>query len=338
MLSFILRRLGLSVLVVFGVTLITFVIARLVPIDPAALYAGPRPTTAAIAAARIKLNLDRPLPVQFASFLSDLVHGNLGISLHTHRQISADIVVYLPPTLELVLVSSFIALTVGVILGMLTGANANSWFDHLGRVLALAGVALPVFWLGLVLQLIFFGWLGWLPLSSRVSTDTSILNPIERITGLYLVDAALTGNWSGWLDAAIHLVLPAIVLATYPFSVIFRIVRASTLETLTERFILAAQARGVPRTTLVFRHVLKNALAPSLNVLGMSFVYSLTGSVLVELIFAWPGLGRYITDAIMNVDFPVIIAVTLLVSIFWSLINLITDVAQAWLDPRVKLR
>jgi peptide/nickel transport system permease protein len=336
--SFIVRRLLLALLVIFGVTVLTFVAARLVPADPAALYAGPRPNTAAIEAARAKLGLDRPLPLQFVSFVSDLAHGDLGISLKTHRPIMQDLIAFLPPTLELVLVSTCIALIGGVFLGLLAGVAAGSWFDHLSRVIALAGVALPVFWLGLALQLVFFGWLGWLPLSGRVSTDTAILNPIQRITGLYLIDAALTGNWEGWRDAAAHLILPAVVLATYPLSVIFRLVRAAALETLAEPYILAARARGVSRVVLLLKHVLKNALVPSLNVLGMAFVYSLTGAVLVELIFAWPGLGRYITDAILNVDFPVVVAVTLLMSVVWSLINLATDIAQAWLDPRVKLR
>lgn len=336
--SFVARRLLLALVVIFGVTVLTFVAARLVPADPAALYAGPRPTTTAIAAARAKLGLDRPLPLQFTAFLSDLAHGDLGTSLKTHRPIIQDLVAFLPPTLELVLASMSIALIGGVFLGLLAGAASGSWFDHLSRVIALAGVALPVFWLGLVLQLVFFGWLGLLPLSGRVSTDTAILNPIQRITGLYLIDAALTGNWEGWRDAAAHLILPAVVLATYPLSVIFRLMRAATLETLAEPFILAARARGVARAALLFKHTLKNALVPSLNVLGMAFVYSLTGAVLVELIFAWPGLGRYITDAIMNVDFPVIVAVTLLMSVIWSLINLVTDIVQARLDPRVKLR
>ena len=313
---YILRRLVLAILVIFGVTLITFVIARLVPGDPAALYAGPRPTTAQV----------------------NVVRGDWGISFKTHQPIGQDLVAYVPPTLELVLAGSLVALLGGVILGVLAGASAGSGFDRVCRVMALSGVAMPVFWLGLILQLVFFRWLDWLPLAGRVSNDILLFNPIERVTGLNLIDAALMGNWEGWRDAALHLVLPAFVLALYPLAVTFRMMRAAMIETLSEPFILAARARGVSRLMLLFRHSLKHALVPSLNVLGMSLVYSLTGAVLVELIFAWPGLGRYVTEAILTVDFPVIIAMTLLMSIAYSLINLATDIAQALLDPRILLK
>lgn len=337
MARFLIRRLVSALFVVVGVSILTFVVARLAPSDPAALYAGRRQTVQQIEAARIKLGLDQPLPVQYARFVAELLRGDLGISLKTKRPIGQDILIYLPPTLELVFASFLMAALVGIPLGAIAGANANRWFDHAGRAIAIIGVSIPVFWLALILQSVFFGDLRLLPLSGRVSNEIDLFNPITRITGLNLIDAAITGNWAGWMDAARHLVLPAIVLAAYPVCLLFRLTRAAMIETMAENYIVAARARGVARFRLLFKHALRNAMTPALNALGLVFAYSLTGAVLVETIFAWPGLGRYVTDAILGGDFPIIIVVTLLVTLCYVGVNLIIDLVQAWLDPRVRL-
>lgn len=334
MARYLLRRLIGALAVLVSVSVVTFVVARLLPSDPAALYAGRRQTVEQIEAARIKLGLDQPLPVQYGRFVADVLRGDLGISFKTKRSIGQDILSLLPPTLELVFASIVLSALVGIPLGAIAGAYAGRWVDRAGRAVAAIGIAVPIFWLALILQLVFFGELGLLPLSGRVSNDLDLFNPITKITGLNLVDAALTGNWEGWLDAARHLVLPAFVLAVYPICLLFRLTRAAMIEALAEQYIVAARARGVPRFRLLFKHAFKNALIPALNALGLVFAASLTGAVLVETIFAWPGLGRYVTDAILAVDFPVIIAVTLVVTVCYVVVNLITDLIQVWLDPR----
>ena len=336
--AYLLRRLALALLVIVSASGVTFLVARVVPSDPAALYAGQRPTAEQIAAARERLGLDRPLYVQYLRFLGDVLRGNLGTSYKTRHAILTDIRAFLPATLELVSASTLLALVVGIPAGVLAGARRGSWFDHASRLLSIAGVSLPTFWLALILQLLFFGRLGLLPLSARISNETALFNPIQTITGFHLVDAVITRNGAGWRDAALHLILPALTLATYPIGLTLRMTRAAMIEVLSEKYIVAARAQGLPERTILFRYALKNAITPTLTVLGLSFAYSLTGAFLIEVIFSWPGLGKYVTDAILNVDFPVIVSVTLVVTVFYVFINLGVDLLQAMLDPRVALR
>jgi len=335
--EYIVRRLALAVLVLFSVSVITFVIARIVPSDPAALWVGPRPTEEQIAQARLELGLDQPLYIQYVRYVSDLLHGDLGVSVKTHQPILRDLKTYLPATMELVLFGMLMALTIGIPLGVLSGAKRNSLLDHTSRLVAIAGVSMPTFWLGLLLQLLFFGKLGLLPLGGRVDRSISLYNPVQQITGFYLLDTVLTGNWVALKDSLIHLVLPAFTLATYAIGLTIRMTRSTMIEVLEEKYIMAARAAGLPERTILFRLALKNAIIPTLTVLGLSFVYSLTGAILVEVIFSWPGLGTYVTNAILNVDFPVIMAVTLVVTVFYVFINLFLDLLQAALDPRVTL-
>lgn len=336
--AYLLRRLALALLVLVSVSAVTFLVARVVPSDPAALYAGQRPTAEQIAAARERLGLDRPLYIQYARFITDLLRGDLGTSYKTKHAIAADIRTFLPATLELVVVSTLLALVVGVPAGVIAGARRGGWFDHASRLLSIAGVSIPTFWLALILQLVFFGRLGLLPLSSRLSNDIALFSPIETITGFYLVDAILTRNWAAWRDAALHIVLPSFTLATYPIGLTLRMTRAAMIEVLSEKYIVAARAQGIPERSILFQYALKNALVPTLTVLGLSFVYSLTGAFLVEVIFSWPGLGKYVTDSILNVDFPVIVSTTFVVTVFYVFINLGVDLLQAALDPRVVLK
>jgi len=335
--EYIVRRLALAVLVLFSVSVITFIIARVVPSDPAAAWVGPRPTQEQIAQARRKLGLDQPLYVQYLRYVSSLLRGDLGVSVKTHQPILQDLKTYLPATMELVLFGMLMAITIGIPLGVLSGAKRNSLLDHASRLVAIAGVSMPTFWLGLLLQLLFFGKLGWLPLGARVDRDISLYNPVQQITGFYLIDTLLTGNWVALKDSLIHLILPAFTLATYAIGLSIRMTRSTMIEVLEEKYIMAARAAGLPERTILFRLALKNAITPTLTVLGLSFVYSLTGAILVEVIFSWPGLGTYVTNAVLNVDFPVIMAVTLVVTVFYVFINLFLDLLQAALDPRVTL-
>ncbi len=336
--EYILRRLMLALLVLFGVSLVTFIIARVVPSDPAALWVGPRPTLEQLAAARAKLGLDQPLPVQYLRYLGSLLRGDLGVSIKTHQPIIQDLRAYLPATLELVLVGMAMAVFIGIPLGVLSGARRNSLLDHFSRLLAVAAVSIPTFWLGLLLQILFFRELRWLPISGRVSIETTLYQPIRTLTGFYLVDSLITRNWPAFSDALLHIILPAFTLATYAIGLSIRMTRSTIVEVLEEKYIVAARAAGLPERTVLFRLALKNAIVPTLTVLALSFVYSLTGAILVEVIFSWPGLGSYVTAAVLSADFPVIMAVTLIVTAFYVVINLLLDLVQAALDPRVVLR
>jgi peptide/nickel transport system permease protein len=335
--EYLVRRLGLGVLVVLGALMITFIVSNVVPGDPARLYLGSRATPEKLAQARHDLGLDQPLPLQFVSYVSRIVHGELGISLLTKRPISEDIKIRLPATLELVISAMVLALVVGLPVGVLGAARRGKSFDQVSRLATIGGVSVPSFWLALILQLIFFLYLRWLPLGGRISNEVMLAHPIRSITGFYLIDAAVTGNWVAWWDALVHLILPVVVLATYPISLVVRMTRASMIEVLSETYITAARASGLSEREILFKLALKNAIMPTLTVMGLLFAYSITGSVLVEVVFTWPGLGSYMADGILNSDIYVLFAVTLVVTLIYIGINLVVDVFQAAIDPRVRL-
>ena len=331
------RRLALAALVLVSVSVITFFISRVVPSNPAAKWVGPHPTKEQIAAASIKLGLDKPLYAQYFMYMGDLSRGDFGVSVRSHQPIIKDLKTYLPATLELVVVGTIIAVVIGIPLGVFSGAKKNSLLDHLSRLLAIAGVSMPTFWMGLLLQLFFFGKLGILPLGSRVDNAISIYHPVQQITGFYLIDTLVTGNLPAFRNSLVHIILPAFTLGTYAIGLTIRMTRSTMIEVLEEGYITAARAAGIPERTVLFRLALKNAIIPTLTVVALSFVYSVTGAILVEVIFSWPGLGRYVTEAILGVDFPVIMAVTLVVTVLYVFVNLFMDLLQAFLDPRVSL-
>ena len=336
-LEYIAKRLALAVLVLLSVSIITFIISRIVPSDPAALWVGPHPTKEQMAAARIKLGLDKPLYVQYFRYMSDLLHGDFGVSVQSHQPILTDLKTYLPATLELVITAMMIAVLIGIPLGVLSGAKRGSLLDHASRLVAVAGVSMPTFWLGLLLQFLFFGRLKLLPVSSRVDRGISLYHPVQQITGFYVIDSLVSGNWSALRSTLVHLILPAFTLSTYAIGLTIRMTRSTMIEVLEEAYITAARAAGIPEHTILFRLALKNAIVPTLTALALSFVYSLTGAILVEVIFGWPGLGSYVTRAILSIDFPVIMAVTLVITVFYVFINLFLDILQTFLDPRVTL-
>ena len=336
-LDYIIRRLAMAVLVLISVSIITFFVARVIPSDPAAAWVGAHPTQEQIARARELLGLDRPLYVQYLLYMAYLLRGDLGTSVRTHQSVASDLKTFLPATLELVLAAMLIAVVLGLPLGVLSGANKGSWLDHGTRLISVAGVSMPTFWLGLIFQLIFFSWLGILPLGGRISTEVALFHSVEQITGFYLIDSVITGNWVALKDALLHLILPAFTLSTFAIGLTIRMTRSTMIEVLSEKFILAARAAGIPERTVLFVLTLKNAIVPTITLLGLTFVYSLTGAILVEVIFSWPGLGSYVTDAVLSLDFPVIVSVTLVVTVFYVLVNLLLDLTQAMIDPRVSL-
>jgi peptide/nickel transport system permease protein len=237
----------------------------------------------------------------------------------------------------LVLVSMIITLMIGIPLGVLSGAWKDSPVDHFSRVFAVVNVSMPVFWLALLLQLLFVRQLGWLPLGARVSKEIAIITPIEQITGFYLVDTALAGNWAAFRDVLRHLILPGLALASYGVGLTIRMIRATMVEVLQQKYITAAWAAGLTRREVFFRQALKNAIVPTLMVLSLNFVWQISGAMLVEIVFRWPGLGRYLVDAILMIDFPIVVSVALVVTIFYVLTNLFVDLLQAVIDPRVSL-
>jgi len=335
--KYLIRRLCWSIVVLFSVSVITFFIARVIPSDPAAAWVGAHSTPELIAKARHDLMFDQPLYVQYFHYMDGLLHGNLGISIKSHRPIIMDIKTYLPATLELVIASMILAMVIGIPLGVLSGSNKGKLIDHCSRIVAVAGVSIPTFWLGLLLQLLFFRHLRILPIAGRVSNLVALTTPVKQITGFYLIDSLLTSNWSAFGDVSLHLILPAFTLGIYALGLAIRMTRSTIIEVLNERYIMAASIAGVPKRTILYVLALKNAIVPTLNVLGLSFVYSITGAILVEVVFAWPGLGSYVTNAVLGLDFPVIVSVTLIVTVFYVLIIMVLDLLQAVIDPRIVL-
>ncbi len=335
--SYLLRRLMLSVLVLLGVLMVTFLVSRVIPGDPARLYVGTRASETALVEVRKQLGLSDPLPRQFMSYVSSSVRGDFGYSYRTKRPILDDLKMKLPATMELVVVAMILAMAIGIPAGVLAAADHDGQLDRFLRVLSIAGVSMPAFWLALLMQLVFFLWLGWFPLGGRVSQTILLTSPIKTITGFWLFDSAITGNWAAFRDAAWHIVLPAVVLATFPISLVVRMMRASMLEVLSETYVAAARAAGIGETQILFRLALKNAIVPTLTVMGLVFAFLVTGAVLVESIFLWPGVGSYMLDAILNNDVPVLFAVTLVVTVIYIMVNFLVDMLQMVLDPRIRL-
>lgn len=331
------RRGALSVVVILGVVVIVFFLSHVVPANPAGLWAGPRAREADLLRARAELHLDDPLPVQFYHYLADLFAGNFGVSLRTHSPVLADLGQSLPATFELITAALGLAIVVGIPLGVVAGIRRGTWVDHGSRIAAIGGVSVPSFWLAVVLQLVFVSWLGLLPISGYVSDYLLIAYPVRRITGSVLLDALLQGNFAVFFDGLRHMVLPAVTLAAYPIGLVARMVRTMMIEALGENYVRTARAYGLPRNLIHYRYALKNAISPAIVALGLSFAYSLIGAFLIENIFSWPGVGRYAYLSVVTFDYPAILAISVVVSIFYVVVNLGVDLIQAVLDPRIVL-
>jgi len=337
-LEFILRRIGTSLFVLIGVSIITFFIARVVPANPAVLYIGPKARQEDIDRVTKQLGLDKPLPIQYVVYMNELFHGDLGTSISTKKPITDELAGRIPATLELLFSGMFVAILLGVPLGVLSARSQGRFFDVLVRILSIAGVSMPAFFLGLILQIVFFRNLELLPLAGRVDADLRFTNPLTSITNFILVDSFLTGNWITLKDAFLHLILPSLTLAAYPMGLIARMTRAAMLETLEQDYIRTARAYGIKQYVIIYLYALKNAINPTLTVIGLTFAFALTGTFFVEIIFNWPGLGLFTVRSLLNLDYPAIMGMTLFGSIGYVLINLIVDLLQALVDPRISLR
>lgn len=335
-LDYLLRRAMASLLVIAGVLVLTFFAARIAPSDPARLYAGQRARPQQVEEVRVRLGLDRPLPQQFIHYLAALLAGDWGDSFKTKRSVREDLALFVPATLELLLAGFTLALAIGLPLGVAAGMRAGGVFDRSISILAILGASAPVFALALLLQQLFAGQLHWLPLGGRLDAGVSMAHPVAQYSGFLLLDAAVTGNWLAWRDAAAHLILPAVVVAIYPLCLILRMTRAALASELHAPYIVVARAKGLPTRQIVLHHALRGALLPVLTVSGVAFAYAFTGSILVELLFRWPGVGFYVTDAIVSRDFPVIVAVTLVSTLIFVWVTFAIDVLHHFLDPRTR--
>ncbi len=331
---YLVRRLLSTLFILAGILALTFFLSRVLPGDPARLLAGPRASAEVVERVRQINGLDLPVHQQFINYAARLFEGDLGTSIVTRRPVLADILQYFPATLELVLATFLISSTLGVAIGMVTAVKAGQPTDYVGRAVAIAGLSVPDFWVGILAQLIFFATLSVLPFGGRLPTGMS--GP-EFITGLYTIDALLAGDWGLFKQSAWHLVLPASVLSLASTGLLVRIVRASALEVLNQDYVRMARAKGISPWRLYSRHVLSNALLPVVTFMGLLLGLLLSGAVLVELIFAWPGIGRYTATAISSSDYNAIMGVTVVVATAYVLINLVVDLLYARLDPRVQL-
>lgn len=337
MLRFIVSRVASAVLVLLVLTIVVFVLARIIPADPASVYAGPRAPLEELDRIREELGYERPLIVQYFSLLLGLVTGDWGDSLVTRRPVLAEFATRLPATVELLVCAIAFALIAGVVLGIIATKRPGKIVDGIVRFLAIGGISVPVFWLGLLLQILFVNNLGILPATGQFSRELVYISPIVSVTGFPLFDSFITGNWVAWSDGLAHLILPTITLAAYPMGLIARMTRASMLEVQGQDYVFTAQAYGLHERMIRWRLALKNAIPPTLTVTGLSAAYALTGTFFVEVVFNWPGIGHFAVTAMTQVDYPVIIAITMLGAAGYLVANLIVDIAQAKIDPRVRL-
>jgi len=336
--TYLARRAVLAVVVVAGVIILTFMVAHVVPGDPAATWAGPHASAGQVAAARRFLGLDRPLPVQLAAYFGGIATGNWGVAIHTHRPVLSDLATVAPASLELVIAALIIALAAGVPLGLVSARWPGRPIDHAIRTGSILGVSMPIFWMALIFQLVFSQRLHLLPVAGEYSPGLLFTSPLARHTGFGVVDALLTGNWAMLGSTLSHLVLPALVVAAYPAGLLARMVRAQVLDTVGETHVQMARALGFGERAVFGRYLMKLAANPVSAVVALVFGYSLVNTFLVESIFDWPGLGSYATASIGTLDTPAIMGVTLFIAIVYVLANLVVDIFQAGLDPRIRLR
>ena len=334
MLAYIIRRILLLIPTLLGISIIIFLMMHITPGDPAELLLGERATEPALEALREHLGLNEPLYVQYGMFLKRLMKGDLGETIWTRQKVWIEVKQRFPATIELSLAAMLISTFLGIILGIISATKQYSVFDYVSMLGALVGVSMPIFWLGLVLMLIFSLHLGWFPMSGRLSVGIDL----DTITNFYILDALLTRNWAAFKDTLWHITLPAITLGTIPIAIVARMTRSSMLEVLRQDYIKTAKAKGLSPRVVVLKHALRNALIPVITVIGLMFGILLAGAILTETIFAWPGVGKWLYDAVLQRDYMVIQGGTLFVAGIFVIINVIVDVLYAVINPRISVQ
>lgn len=319
-------------IVLFGVTLLTFVLSHVIPADPIRAAAGPYARSDQIEKLRKEFGMDKPLTIQYLSYLQRLAHGDLGISIHTRRPVLNDLLHFFPATLEVTIIAAFLMLAIGIPLGVVSATHENHFLDNLSRLFSLAGVSSPMFWVALLLQLLFFAKLHLLPADGRLD----LLTPVPpTFTGMYTIDSLLAGQLSAFYEALRHIILPSVTLAYGSLAVLTRVVRSSMLEVLHKDYIRTARSKGVSEKRVIYRHAFRNSLISTVTLLGMQVASLLGGVFVVEVVFSWPGIGFYAVRAILAMDFPAIMGVTLLATFIFTAANLIVDLLYPFLDPRI---
>lgn len=334
--SYVLRRLLGLVPVLFGITLLVFLFLQLIPGDPAQAILGERGTPEQLEALREKLGLNKPLYVQYLTFVKNILTGDLGTSAVSTIPVAEELKRRWPATFELALAATLVAVVFGIPVGILAAVRKNSLLDTLSMSLSLVGVSMPVFWLGLLLVYLFAVNLHWLPTGGRLSTDLAI--DFRPITGFLVLDGMLALKPEVLMDALRHLILPALTLGTIPLAILTRITRSAMLEVLSQDYVRTARAKGLAERQVILKHALKNALLPVVTIVGLQFGTLLGGAILTETIFSWPGIGSYIYEGILNRDYPVVQAGVLVVATVFVLVNLLVDLSYALLDPRIQYR
>lgn len=332
MLHYLAKRLFLLLFTLLGLSVVIFVISHIAPGDPARLAAGPFATAEMVEHLKEKLGLDKPLLEQYGIFLTQLLKGDLGQSIRTRRSVREDLARFFPATLELVLVSLSFAVLTGILLGVLSAVHQNRWIDHLSRLVSISGLGLPSFWLALMLQLLFVLELDLLPGGGRIGM---IVPRPTSITRLFLIDSLLTGNWVVFKSALRHIILPALSLSFPALASIIRISRADVLDTLSQDFVTTARAKGLVERLVIWKHVLKNSLISTVTMIGLRFGWMLGGTILVETVFDWPGVGLYAVTSATHSDFQPIMGAALLIGLSFAIANLIVDLSYTILDPRI---
>ena len=332
MLPFLLRRALHAVPTLFGLLIVTFLLIRIVPADPAAALAGDNATPQQIENIRHQYGFDRPIVEQLVLYLGQVLRFNFGESQYSHRPVGMDIRQRLPATLELTAAALLIATGLGIPLGVIAGVYHNRWPDFLLRVISITGVAVAAFWFAIMLQLLFAMQLEWLPLRGRLGDG---IVPPPDLTGSLILDSLLAGRWDALWDALRHLVLPAVTLSLGGLATITRFIRAGLLETMQKDFVLYERAVGYPRRRLIWIYVLRNSVTAAVTQIGLLFGALIAGAVVVEAIFDWPGIGNYAVLAILTADYKVMLAVTLLIGVIYTVVNILTDLVHGLLDPRL---
>ena len=335
MIKLVVRRLLAALPNLAGVIVITFLLTRAIPGDPAAYFAGGAATQEAVEQVRRQLGLDRPLIEQFFRYVGSLAHGDLGLSLTTGQPVLQELLARLPASLELVLLSLLLACAVAIPLGVAAATRPGSWVDQLARLITTAGVSLPTFFTGLLLAYVFYFLLGWAP--SPLGRLDPMFSPPPPLTGLYLIDAALAGDGALWWAAFRQLMLPVATMTIFVLAPIARMTRASMLSVLGSDFVRTARASGLSPTTVLVRYALRNALLPVVTTLGMVFGFMIGSSVVIEKVFGWPGVGSYAIDALTASDYAPVQGFVLTMGILFVLLNLLIDVLYVVIDPRVKI-
>jgi peptide/nickel transport system permease protein len=333
---FVVRRFAALVLLTIGITAVTFVLTQLVPSNAVATNLGEQAAgdPAAVAAFKEHYGLDKPLPQRYLLYVGHLLQGDLGQSSLTHNSVRSDLAQFIPATAELALYSVLFAAIVGISFGVLAAFRRNRPTDHVLRVTSLAGISMPTFWIALVALYVGFYKLGWFPGAGRLDPGVT---PPPSVTGLYTIDALLAGDFSLFAQALHHIILPALVLAAFSVSLLMRFTRSAVLEVIGNDYVRAARAKGMPERIVVIRYVLRAALPAVITVLGLVFANVLTGAVLVEKIFSWPGIGQYAYQAAVNLDVPAIAGVSIFVAFVYITVNFIVDVLYGVIDPRIRI-